>query len=138
MSEKPKPADLLALHEASAELFDLLRQAFDLPTEAVFDVSSIDAAKDQMQDVVQVATWSLRKLQALRYISTAGVATSLPAVVGVAQDLLLTVGELVERLPDGAQHHAEAMSALVDQMAAAAFHLIQLDPGGEEGPVTLH
>lgn len=83
----PKPDELLALHSVTEELFDMLREWFDVPDDVSLALSDIDAAVTELGDPVMIAAMAMRKLQALRLISTPGVLTSTDTVVTIVQDL---------------------------------------------------
>lgn len=87
METIPKPDELLALHDVTAELFDLLKGWFDVPDTLELDLSGIDAVVEQLADPVHVAALAMRKLQALQLLSTPGVRTSTDVVVTIVQDL---------------------------------------------------
>jgi hypothetical protein len=87
MDTIPKPDELLALHDVTAEMFDTLRRWFDVPTHATLDLTSIDSAVVELGDPVLVAAMAMRKLQALHLISTPGVKTTTDVVVSIVQDL---------------------------------------------------
>jgi hypothetical protein len=83
----PKPDELLALHDVTRQLFELLRSWFDVPHRVALDLTDIDAAVRDMGDPVMIAALAMRKLQALRLLSTPGVATTTDVVVTIVQDL---------------------------------------------------
>ncbi|MDX1657304.1 MAG: hypothetical protein R3343_00645 [Nitriliruptorales bacterium] len=83
----PKPDELLALHSVTEELFETLRDWFDVPDEVTLDLSEIDSAVTELGDPVMIAALAMRKLQALRLLSTPGVKTSTDVVVAIVQDL---------------------------------------------------
>src|SRR3954447_14875571 len=92
MSDEPiptlaKPDDLLALHDVTDELFLLLRAWFDVPDRVPLDLSDIDAAVVEMGDPQMIAALAMRKLQALRLLSTPGVRTTTDVVVAIVNDL---------------------------------------------------
>lgn len=87
MDTIPKPDELLALHGVTEELFDTLRAWFDVPAKAVISLDDIDAAVAELGDPVMIAALAMRKLQALRLLSTPGVRTSTDVVVAIVQDL---------------------------------------------------
>ena len=88
MSEAlPKPDALLALHDVTAELFDILRRWFDVPPKVQLDVGEIDSAVAELGDPQMIAALAMRKLQALRLLSTPGVRTTTDVVVTMVQDL---------------------------------------------------
>lgn len=87
MDSIPKPTELLALHGVTDELFGMLRGWFDVPAHVTLDLSEIDAAVAELGDPVMIAAMAMRKLQALRLISTPGVLTSTDTVVTIVQDL---------------------------------------------------
>ncbi len=84
-----KPAELLALHDVTAELFDTLQRWFSVPPAITIDVSAVDAegAIRELGDPVMIAAFAMRKLQALHLLATPGVRTSTDVVVTMVQDL---------------------------------------------------
>jgi hypothetical protein len=82
-----KPDELLALHDVTAELFATLRRWFAVPDVVGLDLSEVDAAVRDMADPVMIAALAMRKLQALRLLSTPGVVTTTDVVVTIVQDL---------------------------------------------------
>ena len=87
MEVVPKPDELLALHDVTSEMFDTLRRWFDVPPKVALDLSEIDAAVVELGDPVMIAALAMRKLQALRLLSTPGVRTTTDMVVTIVQDL---------------------------------------------------
>ena len=83
----PKPDELLALHDVTAELFDTLRRWFDVPAKVPLDLTDVDAAVTELGDPQMIAALAMRKLQALRLLSTPGVRTTTDVVVTMVQDL---------------------------------------------------
>ena len=86
---RAKPAELLALTEVTAELFDTLKEWFDVPTSVPLDLSAVDSEKvvREMSEPSMVAALAMRKLQALHLLATPGVRTSNDVVVTIVQDL---------------------------------------------------
>lgn len=87
MDTIPKPDELLALHTVTEELFDTLRLWFDVPEQVTLDLTDVDAAVAALADPQMIAATAMRKLQALRLLSTPGVRTSTDVVVSIVQDL---------------------------------------------------
>lgn len=87
METVPKPPELLALHDVTAELFDTLKDWFDVPDGVTLDLSDVDSAVAQLGDPVAIAALAMRKLQALRLLAQPGVRTSTDVVVTIVQDL---------------------------------------------------
>lgn len=85
--EVPKPDELLALDQATTELFDTFRRWFDVSESVSLDLTAIDSAVVELSDPVMVAALAMRKLQALNLLSTPGVRTSTDVVVAVINDL---------------------------------------------------
>jgi hypothetical protein len=83
----PKPDELLALHDVTEELFDTLRRWFDVPAIVPLDLTDVDSAVVQLGDPQMIAALAMRKLQALRLLSTPGVRTTTDVVVTMVQDL---------------------------------------------------
>jgi hypothetical protein len=82
-----KPVELLALHGVTAEMFAMLKSWFSVPDELPLDLTDIDAAVRSMGDPVMIAALAMRKLQALRLLSTPGVVTTTDVVVTIISDL---------------------------------------------------
>lgn len=87
MDTIPKPDELLALHDVTEELFATLRRWFDVPDAPAIDLADIDSAVAELGDPVMIAALAMRKLQALRLLSTPGVRTSTDVVISIVQDL---------------------------------------------------
>jgi hypothetical protein len=83
----PKPDELLALHDVTTELFEMLRRWFGVPDRVSLDLSDIDSAVRELGDPVMIAALAMRKLQALHLISTPGVQTATDVVVTIVSDL---------------------------------------------------
>lgn len=87
MDTIPKPDELLALHDVTEDLFERLRDWFDVPPQVGLDLTGIDSAVAQLADPVAIAALAMRKLQALRLLAQPGVRTSTDVVVTIVQDL---------------------------------------------------
>jgi len=83
----PKPDELLALHDITAELFATLKGWFDVADEVTISLADIDAAVEELGDPVLIAAMAMRKLQALRLLAQPGVRTTTDVVVTIVQDL---------------------------------------------------
>ncbi len=78
---------LLAVHDVAERLFLTLKDWFGVGDGVTLDISGIDAAVSEMGDPVMIAAMAMRKLQALRLISTPGVRTSTDVVIAIVNDL---------------------------------------------------
>jgi hypothetical protein len=87
MEVRPKPVELLALHDVTDELFDTLKRWFDVPDAVTLNLSAVDAVVHEMADPVMIAALAMRKLQALHLLATPGVRTSTDVVITIVQDL---------------------------------------------------
>ncbi|QBI18254.1 hypothetical protein ER308_00815 [Egibacter rhizosphaerae] len=85
--ELPKPRELLAARVAAEELFDTLRDWFDVPDEVTIDLRAVDSAVSELSDPQYVMAMAMRKLQALHLLTTPGVVTTTDVVLTVIQDL---------------------------------------------------
>lgn len=83
----PKPDELLALHDVTAEMFSTLRRWFDVPPAVTLDLADVDSAVAELADPVLVVAMAMRKLQALHLLSTPGVLTTTDVVVTMVGDL---------------------------------------------------
>jgi hypothetical protein len=68
-------------------MFETLRRWFDVPTKVALDLTDVDAAVVELGEPVMIAALAMRKLQALRLLSTPGVRTTTDVVVTIVQDL---------------------------------------------------
>jgi hypothetical protein len=121
----PKPAELLALEEVTAELFDTLKDWFDVPSAVVLDLSAVDSEKvvREMAEPSMIAALAMRKLQALHLLATPGVRTSTDVVVTIVQDLTRALLQApVMRLRVAAEHTDwdAALAGLTDAGDVAA------------------
>lgn len=82
-----KPDALLALHDATAEMFAMLRSWFDVSTTVTLDLREVDSAVAELGDPVLIAALAMRKLQALHLLATPGVRTTTDVVVAIVNDL---------------------------------------------------
>lgn len=123
MDTSPKPDELLALHGVTEELFETLRAWFDVPDSVPLDLSGVDAAVSEMGDPVMIAALAMRKLQALRLLSTPGVRTSTDVVVAIVQDL----NRALLQAPVMRLRHAAAET----DWDAAFEDLVSAPPSGE-------
>jgi hypothetical protein len=84
-----KPPEFLALSEVTMELFETLKDWFDVPTSVVLDMSAVDSEKvvREMSEPAMIAALAMRKLQALHLLTTPGVRTSTDVIVTIVQDL---------------------------------------------------
>ncbi|MFP4148566.1 MAG: hypothetical protein ACLFUG_02635 [Nitriliruptoraceae bacterium] len=87
MDPIPKPRELLALHDITAELFDTLKAWFEVPDQVTISLADIDSAIEELGDPVLIAAMAMRKLQALRLLAQPGVRTTTDVVVTIVQDL---------------------------------------------------
>jgi hypothetical protein len=121
----PKPPELLALSEVTAELFDTLKEWFDVPASVVLDLSAVDSEKvvREMAEPFMIAALAMRKLQALHLLATPGVRTSTDVVVTIVQDLTRALLQApVMRLRVAAEHTDwdAALAGLTDAGDVAA------------------
>ena len=130
MQSIPKPDELLALHDITAELFTTLKGWFQVADEVTISLADIDAAVEELGDPVLIAAMAMRKLQALRLLAQPGVRTTTDVVVTIVQDLdraLLQAPSMWLKRTAAATDWDAEFAALVDddaddgQAADAAF-----------------
>ncbi|MDH3754047.1 MAG: hypothetical protein OEU32_09270 [Acidimicrobiia bacterium] len=127
----PKPAELLALHGVSAELFDLLRRWFDVGPSVVLDLREIDSAVVELGDPQMIAAVAMRKLQAMNLIATPGVLTATDVVVAMVNDLnraLIQAPSMYLNLRAETTDWDQAFEALDDLDADAPAEASATDP----------
>jgi hypothetical protein len=83
----PKPDELLALGNITAEMFAILRTWFDVPPRVTLDLIDVDSAVTELGDPVMIVALAMRKLQALNLLATPGVRTTTDVVVTIVSDL---------------------------------------------------
>lgn len=131
MQPVPKPGELLALHDITAELFTTLKGWFDVPDEVAISLTDIDSAIEQLGDPVLIAAMAMRKLQALRLLAQPGVRTTTDVIVTIVQDLdramLQAPAMWLKRTAAETDWDAE-FAALVDEDEAAASEGALADP----------
>src|SRR5471030_829636 len=120
-----KPAELLALSEVTTELFETLRDWFDVPSAVVIDLSAVDSEKvvREMAEPAMIAALAMRKLQALHLLAAPGVRTSTDVIVTIVQDLTRALLQApVMRLRVAAEHTDwdAALAGLTDAGDSAA------------------
>src|SRR5690625_2859443 len=82
-----KPDELLLLHSVTLELFDMLKDWFEIEDRVALDLTSIDSAVSEMGEPQMVIALAMRKLQALHLLATPGVKTVTDVVVAIINDL---------------------------------------------------
>lgn len=87
MEALPKPNELLALHDVTAEMFATLRHWFGVPARITLNLEAVDSAVAELGDPMLIAAMAMRKLQALHLLSTPGVRTTTDIVLTIVQDL---------------------------------------------------
>lgn len=112
METIPKPSELLALHDVAAELFDMLRDWFDVPNAVSLDLTDVDSAVGELGDPTLIMAMAMRKLQALRLLATPGVQTSTDVVVSIVQDLNRALVQAPAMRLEGAAETADWDAAL--------------------------
>ncbi len=118
-----KPDELLALHDVTEELFDTLGSWFEVPDSVNLSLDDIDGAVTELGDPVMIAAMAMRKLQALRLLSTPGVRTTTDVIVAIVQDLeraMLSAPSMRLRRAAARADWDAALVDLVDQSVGTA------------------
>ncbi len=130
-----KPAELLALHDVTAELFEMLQRWFTVPAAMSVDISAVDSeeAVRQLGDPVMIAAFAMRKLQALHLLSRPGVRTSTDVIVAMVQDLTRALLQAPNMRLNLAAEHIDWDAALsdLDELDDDAPGIDDLDPETE-------
>jgi hypothetical protein len=119
----PKPDELLALHDITAELFTTLKGWFDVADEVTISLADIDSAVEELGEPDLIAAMAMRKLQALRLLAQPGVRTTTDVVVTIVQDLdraLLQAPAMWLKRTAAATDWDAEFAALVDDADPAA------------------
>lgn len=133
METIPKPSELLALHDTAAELFNILRDWFDVPATVTLNLADVDSAVEEMGNPTLIMAMAMRKLQALRLLATPGVQTSTDVVVAIVQDLNRALIQAPSMRLEGAAELADwdaALAELVgsDELGEAPTEVDEEDP----------
>lgn len=108
---EPKPDDLVALRKPLESLFDVLKKSASVGDCHTFQLDAVDCADQTLSDRSEVAAFTLRKIQALRYAATPGVRTTNSVIMFLAADLNLALTELAEEAE--ARGHSTAFSEII-------------------------
>jgi hypothetical protein len=130
----PKPDELLALHDITAELFTTLKGWFDVADEVTISLADIDSAVEELGEPDLIAAMAMRKLQALRLLAQPGVRTTTDVVVTIVQDLdraLLQAPAMWLKRTAAATDWDAEFAALVDEAEPLDG---TSDPPGDEDP----
>jgi hypothetical protein len=94
-ADVPKPVELLAIGDACAELFGMLRSWFEVPEVVTLELVSVDSDQvvRQLADPQMVAALAMRKLQALHLLAVPGVRTTTDVVVTLIDSVLRALVE---------------------------------------------
>lgn len=91
---RPKPDDLIALRQPLASLFEVLKHSAGIADAHTFRLESVNCSDSILSDRYEVAAFTLRKIQALRYAATQGVRTTNTVIMFLAADLNLSLTEM--------------------------------------------
>lgn len=106
MKTYPKPASFLALHEDMAELFGAIKRSYRVPDAFQLNLRTVDdVSMAALSDNKARAALTLRKLQALRLLTTSGTRTTVSVVVTLVSDVTGTLDALIEGL-----HHRQEVA----------------------------
>lgn len=95
---EPKPQKLLDLHDASARLFALLRESFEVPMRHTLVLDSVDSARHDLRRTHDIAAVTMRKVQALRLVTIPGELTRSDIVICLIAELAISLETLAIRL----------------------------------------
>ena len=129
-----KPDELLALHDVTEELFDTLGAWFEVPERVEMTLGDVDAAVVELGEPVMVAAMAMRRLQALRLLSTPGVETTTDVVVTLVQDLERTLVQAPSMRLRAAAARADWDAALA-QLVADEVDEPPAEPGDADAEV---
>ncbi|MBV9161738.1 MAG: hypothetical protein JO309_05160 [Pseudonocardiales bacterium] len=116
--DRPKPPELVSLYAATAEAFKTLKEEFQVPDTYELMLHDIDAAEPFLRSTLDIAAITMRKIQALRWVTKPGVETANDVVVTLAADLLRALDYLVRSCDD--ETKANALIKFKNQVVFAA------------------
>lgn len=128
--DRPKPPELVGLYAAIPAVFVMLKEEFQVPDTYELLLYHVDAAEPVLRNTVDIAAITMRKIQALRWVTKPGVETTNDIVVTLAADLLRSLDYLVKCCND--QVNADSLTKFKYQVALAARHA-----GGDGGVARL-
>ncbi|MDQ2883338.1 MAG: hypothetical protein M3Y48_19780 [Actinomycetota bacterium] len=128
--DRPKPPELLGLYAATPAVFGILKNEFQVPDTYELVLYHVDAAEPFLISTLDIAAVTMRKIQALRWVTKPGVETTNDIVVTLAADLLRSLDYLVTCCND--QTNADSLTRFKHQVALAARHA-----GGDGGVARL-
>lgn len=116
--DRPKPPELVGLHAETPRIFRTLKAEFQVPDTYELPLHDVDAAEPFLSNTRDVAAITLRKIQALRWVTKPGVETTNDIVVTLAADLLRALDYLVPRC--GNTTRADELARFKNQVVLAA------------------
>jgi hypothetical protein len=125
--DRAKPPELVNLYAATSAAFKILKEEFQVPDTYEIALHHVDAAESRLTNTVDIAAITMRKIQALRWVTKPGVETTNDVVVALAADLLRALDHLVKHCSDQA---ADSLTSFKYQVVVAARHV------GGDGSIT--
>jgi hypothetical protein len=116
--DRPKPPELVSLYAAASEAFRTLKEEFQVPDTYELVLHDVDAAEPFLRSTLDIAVITMRKIQALRWVTKPGVETANDVVVTIAADLLRALDYLVRCCDD--ETKADAQTKFKNQVVLAA------------------
>jgi hypothetical protein len=116
--DRPKPPELVGLYAAIPEVFRTLKEEFQVPDTYELVLHDVDAAEPFLKNTLDIAAVTMRKIQALRWVTKPGVETANDVVVTLAADLLRALDYLAERC-DG-ETTADTLTKFKNRVVLAA------------------
>jgi hypothetical protein len=129
--DRPKPPELVNLYAAIPEVFRTLKEEFQVPDTYELVLHDVDAAEPFLRNTLDIAALTMRKIQALRWVTKPGVETANDVVVTLAADLLRALDYLVACCGDDTK--ADALTRFKNRVVLAARRA-----GGDGGVARLH
>jgi hypothetical protein len=115
---RPKPPELVRLYAATPRAFRTLKEEFQVPDIYELALHDVDAAEPFLQSTLDIAAITMRKIQALRWVTKPGVETANDVVVTLAADLLRALDYLVRCCGD--ETKADELTTFKNQVVLAA------------------
>lgn len=128
--DRPKPAELVRLFDASSVVFGILKEEFCVPDRYELVLRDVDSAEPFLTDTRDIAAITMRKIQALRWVARPGVQTANDVVVTLAADLRRALDYLARCCSDEAS--ADALTTFMHEVVVAARRA-----GGDGGVAVL-
>lgn len=115
---RPKPLELLNLYDSTLNVFEIIKEEFNVPDTYTLALHDVDAVEPLLNKVADVAAIVMRKIQTLRWLAKPGVETTNDVIVTLAADLQRSLDYLAGRCEK--TENADALITFTRKITIAA------------------